>query len=73
MDELRSACAGVADRARHVSIERDVISRYAASLPLGAPPPAPDPEAQLVEGTHEQLAAFWLTLNAINFGSDHVR
>jgi hypothetical protein len=31
--------------------------------------PAPDPEAHLLEGAEEELAAFWLTLDAINFGS----
>ena len=29
----------------------------------------PDPEAHLTTGTREELAAFWLTLDAINFGS----
>ena len=50
-------------------IERDAIPAYAAGLPLAAPPPGPDPEAHLTGGTREQLAAFWLTLDAINFGS----
>ena len=69
MRELRAACAAVADRARHVGIERHAIDRYAAGLPLDAPPPAPDPPSSLTMGTREQLAAFWLTLDAINFGS----
>lgn len=67
--ELRSACAQVAERSRQVTIGQDSIGHYAASLPLASEAPAPDPEAHLVEGTREQLAAFWLTLDAINFGS----
>jgi hypothetical protein len=61
-DEIRDACARVAARARHVAIERDGIAAYAAALPLA---PAPDPQAHGVEGT----AGFWLTLDAVNFGS----
>lgn len=67
--EIRSACARVAAGARHVSIEREAIPAYAAALPLAAPVPAPDPQAHLLTGSQEQLAAFWLTLDAINFGS----
>ena len=68
MRDLRRACAAVADRARHVRIERDEISAYAATLDLDTPPP-PDPDAHLLTGSREELAAFWLTLDAINFGS----
>jgi Potential Queuosine, Q, salvage protein family len=65
LDELRDACHWVSARARDVSIERRRIAGYAADL---RPPRARrsgagrphDPEAQ---------AAFWLTLDAINFGS----
>ena len=69
VDELRSACAQVARLAHHVSIVRDAIGGYAASLALGPPQAHPDAEAQLLAGTREQLAASWLTLDAINFGS----
>jgi len=67
--EIRSACARVAQLARHVTIIEDAVGAYAASLPLGARPPAPDPRTHVLTGTREQLAAFWLTLDAINFGS----
>jgi hypothetical protein len=60
--EIRSACARVAGRARHVSIDLDAIPAYAASLPLTEPAGGPDPVLP-------SPAAFWLTLNAINFGS----
>lgn len=70
LSRLRRACAQVASRARHVWIEQAAIASYAARLPIdeadGAPP---DPEAHLFAGTREELAAFWITLDAINFGS----
>jgi hypothetical protein len=69
VDEIRSACEQVASRARHVRIEHAAIPPYAASLPLDVPIALPDPEAHLADATPEDLAAFWLTLDAINFGS----
>jgi hypothetical protein len=60
--EIRSACARVAEHAQHVSIDIGAIGEYAASLRLGEPAADPDPELP-------SPAAFWLTLNAINFGS----
>jgi hypothetical protein len=63
-DEIRSACARVAGRARHVNIVEAAIGPYARSLPADSPP-APD----LAGADLEQRAAFSLTLNAINFGS----
>jgi putative queuosine salvage protein len=68
-DELRTACARVAENARHVQIDDAELSSYAASLPAPGPRREPDPEAHLLDGTPEELAAFWLTLDAINFGS----
>jgi Potential Queuosine, Q, salvage protein family len=69
MRELRLACAAVAARAQHVAIEEAKIAAYAGALPLGVPATAPDPAAHLLTGSREQRAAFWLTLDAINFGS----
>jgi Potential Queuosine, Q, salvage protein family len=62
-EHIREACAWVAARARHVRIDHDAIAGYAATLPLKetVAPRTPD------EG--EPLAAFWLTLDAVNFGS----
>ena len=59
----------MAARARNVSIEHEAIPAYAAGLPLAAPTAGPDPQAHLLDGEQEELAAFWLTLDAINFGS----
>jgi len=69
LTELRSACAQVAGQAEHVRIEPERTSAYIGTLPLDAHIPEPDPDAHLTTGTREDLAAFWLTLDAINFGS----
>jgi hypothetical protein len=69
LTDLREACARVAERARHVHVEPERTAAYVGTLPLDVPASGPDPEAHLTEGTREQLAAFWLTLDAINFGS----
>jgi hypothetical protein len=58
LTQLREAAAEVAKRARYVRVNRGAIPDYAAALPL---PPAADQ----APGD----AAFWLTLDAINFGS----
>jgi hypothetical protein len=65
VDDLREACALVAGRASHVRVLTGAIPAYAAGLALEAAPPA-DPGPA---GSREQRAAFWLTLDAINFGS----
>jgi Potential Queuosine, Q, salvage protein family len=69
LNDLRSACALVADRARYVRIERERTSAYVGSLPIDLPAGGADPDVHLTEGTREERAAFWLTLDAINFGS----
>ena len=73
LGELRESCAEVARRARQVRLEAEVIPGYAARLPLEQPAADPDRDAHLHSGTREQLAAFWLTLNAVNFGSGWFR
>lgn len=69
LTELRLACAEVARRSRYVTVNRDAIGRYAAALGRSRDPGPPDPEVHLVGRRREDLAAFWLTLDAINFGS----
>ena len=69
LTELRSACAEIANKARFVSVDAERASAYIGTLPVGVPAPEPDPDAHVTEGTREELAAFWLTLDAINFGS----
>jgi hypothetical protein len=62
--DIRSACARVAARSRHVRVMDEAIEPYAATLAAESPP-APD----VGGATLEERAAFSLTLNAINFGS----
>ena len=72
LEQLRSACGLVAGRARHVHVITEAVPAYAASLPLDmAPVPDadPGPAAHLPRSSPEVLSAFWLTLDAINFGS----
>ncbi|HET8976695.1 MAG TPA: queuosine salvage family protein [Solirubrobacteraceae bacterium] len=79
MQALRQACAAVAARAKYVAVAADAIPQYAAALPLpgraeGPNGPAPGPggpqDAPPPAGAdRERLAAFWLTLDAVNFGS----
>jgi hypothetical protein len=68
MRQLRDACALVAERAASVRVQRAAIAPYAASLPLAAPAAGHGPPIPGLEG-REQLAAYWLTLDAVNFGS----
>jgi len=66
-DRLRAACARLSRRARFVWIEEEALGAYARSLP--APPALTPPGAPLTGAARERVAAFWLTLDAINFGS----
>jgi Potential Queuosine, Q, salvage protein family len=67
VERIRAACARVAHRARQVRIDTGAVAAYASSLPLSAPPDVP--AEQPVDARRAQLAAYWLTLDAINFGS----
>jgi hypothetical protein len=68
VNQLRRACALVAERASQVRVEHESIGAYAAALELDSGP-IPDPQEPPLRGSREQLAAFWLTLDAVNFGS----
>jgi hypothetical protein len=65
LSQLREAAAEVSRTARHVRINEAAVPAYAASLP----PPSGPSEDETPPGTREERAAFWLTLDAINFGS----
>jgi Potential Queuosine, Q, salvage protein family len=69
LTRLRSACAQIAERAVYVRVRPERIPAYVATLPLDISAPEPDPGAHLTVGGREELTAFWLTLDAINFGS----
>jgi hypothetical protein len=64
-DEVRAACAWVAERARLVRIDEETIAEYAVGLP---DPGGEDPPPFAGDGP-ETAAAFAICMNAINFGS----
>jgi hypothetical protein len=66
-DDVRSHCARIAADARHVTIDLDRIGDVGRAGPF--PPPELDPVRHFVEGTRDEVAAYLLTLTAINFGS----
>jgi hypothetical protein len=63
-DDVRRSCAAIAEGARFVSIDLDRLGQVEP-----AAPPSLDPERHLLEGTPDEVAAYMLTLDAINFGS----
>jgi Potential Queuosine, Q, salvage protein family len=64
LDEVRAECRRIAESARSVRIDLD---RLGVVEP--GPAPALDPETHYLEGTDDDVAAYLLTLDAINFGS----
>ena len=63
-ERVREHCAAIAASARHVTIDLDAAGR----IEPGAPPVL-DPERHYLEGARDDVAAYLLTLDAINFGS----
>jgi len=63
-DDVRTACAGIAARGRFVRIDLDHLGDVEPG-----PPPTLDPERHYLEGSGEDVAAYLLTLDTINFGS----
>jgi hypothetical protein len=63
-EEVRAACAQVAEQAEHVRIDLDA----AAEVQPAEPPPL-DPECHYLEGEPADVADYMLALDAINFGS----
>jgi hypothetical protein len=64
LDEVRAQCAEIARGARWVRIDLDRLGTIEK-----APPPELDPERHYLEGSAADVAAYMLTLDAINFGS----
>ena len=67
-DEVRSSCAAIAGDARHVRIDEARLDAY----DLGGPPPEPDPldaDRHFLDGSSQDVAQYFLVLDAINFGS----
>jgi hypothetical protein len=69
LDVLRNRCAEIADSARNVRVNRAAIPGFTASLHAGADPDDERLDVPLGMHSREQLTAFWLTLDAVNFGS----
>ena len=67
-DRIRAAAAEVARRARFVHLDRERLAAYAAELPPPATAPGLDPRWHWL-GRGEETVAFFLTLDAVNFGS----
>jgi hypothetical protein len=65
---VREACAEVAASARHVAIDSNALARYAAEVPLAELGSSPT-NFPALGGDVEALAAYCLSLDAINFGS----
>jgi hypothetical protein len=63
-DRVRENAAEIAANAAHVQIDLDRVGQIEPG-----PPPALDPERHYLEGSREDVAAYLLTLDAINFGS----
>ena len=63
-DEVRRSCRAIAEGARFVSIDLERLGEVEPSAP-----PELDPERHFLEGTPDDVAAYMLTLDAINFGS----
>ena len=71
LKQVRAGCKAVAERASHIQINTDFIPSYADTLPLeSAIQPAHDSESHYL-GQNEDTAAFFLTLDSINFGSGY--
>jgi hypothetical protein len=64
LDEVRARSAAIAASARHVRIDPDRLGHVQAG-----PPPVLDPERHFLDGSAEDVTAYLLTLDAINFGS----
>jgi hypothetical protein len=63
-ERVREHCAAVAASARHVAIDLDAAGRVEPG-----PEPVLDPERHYLEGSREDVIAYMVTLDAINFGS----
>ena len=71
LEEVRAGCKTVAERAAHIQINYDLIPPYAAALPDVKTIRPEHDRASHYLGQGEDTAAFFLTLDAINFGSGY--
>lgn len=71
LEQVRAGCKTVAERAAHIQINYEYIPAYAATFPIAkAVRPGHDPRCHYL-GCGDDTAAFFLTLDTINFGSGY--
>ena len=66
-DEVRAHAAAIAAGARAVRIDHERME--ALSWPGDAATPAPDPQRHFLAGSEDDVASYWPTVDAVNFGS----
>jgi hypothetical protein len=71
LDHVRARCKTVAERATHIQINDDLIPSYAADLPDVKTIQPEHDRASHYLGQGDDTAAFFLTLDSINFGSGY--
>ena len=71
LEQVRAGCKTVAERAAYIQINYDLLPSYAAALLKAKTiPPEHDPASHYL-GQGDDTAAFFLTLDTINFGSGY--
>ena len=63
-DEVRSGCAQIAAAAQSVTIDLEALEHVAPG-----PPPELDPVHHYLDGSPQDVASYFLTLDTVNFGS----
>ena len=71
LDQVRAGCKIVAERAAHIQINYDFIPSYAAALPAASTIQPEHDRASHYLDQGDDTAAFFLILDAINFGSGY--
>jgi hypothetical protein len=71
LDQVRAGCKTVAERAAHIRINYDLIPSYAAALHAVKTIQPEHDRASHYLGQGDDTAAFFLTLDTINFGSGY--
>ncbi len=71
LEQVRAGCKTVVERAAHIRINYDLIPSYAAALPDVKTIQPEHDRASHYLGQGDDTAAFFLTLDSINFGSGY--
>lgn len=70
-DQIRLACQAVAQRSRYVRIDLGRLAEYARTLPIDRLAQPQLDRSRYYLGHGDDTVAFFLTLNAVNFGSGY--